>query len=353
MKTRKQVILIYLLVSFGILIFLKNNCFNSNALTLDQYATTIHKQIYNYQKTQLPMKMASLQEADEHTFLNFKKNVEILLKLSQDNFSSDMLQQIMQMEIAQETKKAQNDTYTSLTGLTFSSQDQLRLDQFFDSFSDRLEVSVYIRMLDDGSTYLYNPLATYYTASIAKAPFALYLYQGYEQGLFSLSDYQKHLISLMISKSDNDATVSLASIYPTYTKSYRDFLETIGFTDPYSSTISTTGINGNMNVIDAGHTMVSLYDYFNQQTDGALALQNDFLNYDYDLPLLNFPYPMAKKWGMFASVNHDMAIVYGKRPFVICVVTNDLRGVYSDLSMNDPYHIMETTSQLVYEILED
>lgn len=350
MKKQIQIILIQLILCLGIIFIFKNN---SKAQMNHQITTMIHKQVFNYQNTSLQQKLASLQEVDEDTFENIKTVVAIMMKLSRSDFSDDILQQMLQKEIVKETTAARSETYQSMTGLTFTNQNQIRLNQFFDSYADRLEVSVYLRMLDDGSTYLYNPLTNYYTASIAKTPFALYLYQGYEKGLFSLSDYQKQLVSLMISHSDNEATVLLANTYPTYTQSYRDFLDTIGFTDPYSSTILSDTISGTMNVIDAGHTMVALYDFFNSQTEAALALQNDFLNYDYDLPLLNFPYPMAKKWGMFNNVNHDMAIVYGKRPFVICVMTRDLLGIYPDTRMNDPYGIMAATSQLVYEILED
>lgn len=273
-------------------------------------------------------------------------NEELAIKITQDRRA------LRQAQIELETLQARNEQYRHVWGDTFSDSEITTLDTFFEKAP--IEVSVYIRMLDDGSTYLFNPLQTYYTASLAKAPYALYLMNQEDLGDISLNSIEREWVTDMISKSDNEATVYLASRYSTVSTSYENFLDSIGFTDPTSSKIISYSydsgvIEGRMNVIDAGHTMLALYEYFETKTERALALQEDFLSYDYEEPLITIDVPMAKKYGLDSDANHDIAIVYGQRPFIFCILTAGDGRPY----MHDPYNLMHEASDLVMSIIEN
>lgn len=317
----------------------------AEAIKLEQDKITKQAEDLNRRLTALDTQTLTLQDLDSVDLLQEEINAasQEVRDLLVDNWAI----LLYQAQVRLETLQAQNGTYRHSWGKTFSAEDITTLDALFASFPTH--ISVYLRMLDDGSTYMYEPLQYYYTASIAKAPYALYLSYLEDQGELTLTKTERELMSAMISRSDNEATLSLAANYPASGSAYQSFLAQIGFTDPTSSTITLgSSIAGDMNAMDAGHTMLALYMYFSSETERALALQDDFLNYDYLAPLLTTEYPMAKKYGLEMGANHDMAIVYADRPFILCILTEGDGEVY----MHDPYQIMHQASGLIVSIVE-
>lgn len=250
-------------------------------------------------------------------------------------------------EIRLETLANRTGSIRQLWGNTFSAAEAAVLTHYLQECP--MEVSVYVRMLDDGSVYIYQPTQAYYPASLAQTPYALYLSVLQEKGELSLNSIEREWMSNMIRHADNEATIILAGRYPAAGDTYVTFLDTLGFTDPSSSTITASlTINGEMNVVDAGHVMVALYDYFETGSIEASALKEDFLNTEADTFIQNV-YLMAKKDGLARDANHSMAIIYAPRPYVLCMMTS---GDDNLDDSPDSYGIMTTIYELVTDMIK-
>lgn len=228
--------------------------------------------------------------------------------------------------------------------------------------------SVYIQDLISDQVYLYDGDIQYYPASTLKAAYALWLCQRAEAGEIdfqqdlpnvygsgglsgsALSEYDGaaavpvwDVIHKMIACSDNDAVTMLASAWPAgEAHGFCDFLASLGFSTPYSCTITVDdGIQGIMTVQDAGLMMKALYDYFETGSDTALQLQGCFLDAVHTALYVPEGTPAAKKYGSWDYAFHDLAIVYADHPYILCCMTD-----WGDKNIDFPAAAVESMQAL-------
>ncbi len=228
--------------------------------------------------------------------------------------------------------------------------------------------SVYIQDLVSDEVYCYDADIQYYPASTLKAAYALWLCERAEAGELdfgqdlpnvygsgglaesALSAYDGaaavpvwDVIHAMIAYSDNDAVTMLVSAWPAgEAHGFCDFLASLGFSVPYSCTITVDdGVQGIMTVQDAGLMMKALYEYFETGTDTALQLQDCFLDAAHTALYVPEDVPAAKKYGSWDYAFHDLTIVYADHPYILCCMTD-----WGDQNIDFPATAVETMQAL-------
>lgn len=233
--------------------------------------------------------------------------------------------------------------------------------------------SVYAQDLESGAIYTYNEEIEYYPASTLKAAYALWLCKQAEQGILDMEGDVSNLFSFgmlagsklsaydgcsmipawdvmyaMITVSDNNAMDMLVATWPgNENTGFCDFLYELGFHAPYSCSMTTEdGIQGIMNVQDAGLLMEALYEYFDTGTGTALQLMDCFLDAEHTALYIPEGVEAAKKYGSWDYAFHDFAIVYAEHPYILCCMTDQ-----GDQNVDFPAEAvaaMQELGQLIY-----
>lgn len=233
--------------------------------------------------------------------------------------------------------------------------------------------SVYAQDLETGLVYTYNKDIEYYPASTLKAAYALWLCEQAEQGILDMEGDLNNPYSFgrlagtkleaydgvssipawdvmyaMITVSDNNAMDMLVSTWPgTADTGFCDFLAELGFHAPYSCAMTLDGgIEGIMNVQDAGLLMQALYEYFETETSTALQLQDCFLDAEHTALYVPDGVEAAKKYGSWDYAFHDFMIVYAEHPYILCCMTDQ-----GDQNVDFPpavVEVMQELGQLIY-----
>lgn len=234
--------------------------------------------------------------------------------------------------------------------------------------------SVYAQDLQTGSVYTYNDEIEYYPASTLKAAYALWLCQQAEQGVLDMEGDVGNYFSFgalegtklsaydgcavipawdvmyaMITVSDNNAMDMLVSTWPGSEETgFCDFLYDLGFHAAYSCSMTVEdGIQGIMNVRDAGLLMRALYEYFDTGTSTALQLMDCFLDAEHTALYIPEGVEAAKKYGSWDYAFHDLTIVYAEHPYILCCMTDQ-----GDQNVDFPPEAvaaMQELGQLIYE----
>lgn len=272
---------------------------NEENLTKQRQAILLETQQKENELLQLQESLTSLKPTS--VTLDDESDIQALRNLmNQSNQDENAQIKINKAEIRLETLKAKENKYNPFSGPSFKPSIVAQLD---DLVKD--DMSLYIRFLDDGSTYIHNPFQNYTMQSIDVSMFALYL----NEKPLSESEYQD--MQNMMASFDTYAINRLIDLYfPKDQKDYQKFLEDLGVLDP-QTTINTLWKSGDMNVIDVGHTLCALYACL--ETDEDCFLKEVF-------PLIEDE--NYKKYVSPNTVNHEMALVYGDRPFVLAFLTN-------------------------------
>lgn len=235
--------------------------------------------------------------------------------------------------------------------------------------------SVYLKDLTTGETYLYGGEASYYLASLLKAPYALWLCQLDDEGSIDLSidlpNFYYGALSgetmsaynwsetvpartalyAMIAESDNDAADLLSTLWPgNFDTGFTAFLQQLGYTLPETCAMVSTGIEGYATVEDVGRTMEALYRYFEGDGENAAFLQSCFFAADHEALYLPEWVPAAKKYGSWDGAFHDAAIVYAPYPYILCCMT-DQGNTEIDFP-TAPVAAMQTLGKMVLSFLD-
>jgi len=213
------------------------------------------------------------------------------------------------------------------------------LDWLMDRFGDYL--SVYYENLETGFVYRHNADREYFSASVPKAIFALYIFQKAERGevdldgtvTFLYEDYwggsgvirhtsylgdtftQRELLRLNISESDNIATLMLRRVHGLY--GYIQFITDIGGTPGF---IRERVFNSQLTANEAGLFAREIFRY----TESGGRYSQEFKSYllDNQFPFIVSDYPVASKTGWNRPTAwHDMAIVYAPSPFILVILS--------------------------------
>lgn len=279
--------------------------------------------------------------------------VDWLSSLSQNELTEKQKDTLLEANLKMEYLKQPYVKEIRVSGVKFENDLASNLTELLSKYN--FNVSVYLRFLDDGSTYIYHPQKTYYPASLLKVALALFLYQSDENDILHLTFEDRQLISQMIMYSDNEATLTLVNRYHLNTDGMDDSL-----CDDFQNFLTLNYINsqreegqlcfmgegfiaGECDVLDMGHLMAALYRYFETDTTNAKQLQQFFFQHDYKPALIEMSMPLCKKYGQYDGALHDMALGYVPEPFILVVMTDAGNSDY----LEDPDDIMAEISTLV------
>jgi len=202
-------------------------------------------------------------------------------------------------------------------------------------------LSVYFENLETGFVYRFNADLVYFSASVTKAMYALYLYQLAEDGAinldsthaFTYSDANwgsgiiqrrydfgatftlRELLRLNISESDNVATLMLRRIHGL--DGYKNFIAEIGGNPEL---VGCRVMNSNLTANEAGLFAREIFAYF--ESGGRYS--NEFMSHMFNnqFPFIVSDYPVASKTGWTSPIAwHDMAIIYAPSPFILVILS--------------------------------
>lgn len=238
--------------------------------------------------------------------------------------------------------------------------------------AQNFESSVWIKDLDTGEEFIYNPDKLYYSASIIKAPYSLWLCTQADKGKIDLSGEIKNYSSLcgdskwigqykndayintwtcidaMIYASDNDATAILSHTWPVnYGDEFNDFLHnTLNWSSQSKGQVSNNVTNGYLTVTDASNLLEYLYNYFEESGTNGPRLKESYIQANHSHLWVPDDVDVAKKYGSWENAFHDIAIVYAKHPYMIACMTNSgVIGSYRE----DAKQYMTELGKLAYE----
>jgi beta-lactamase class A len=211
-------------------------------------------------------------------------------------------------------------------------------------------LSVKYENLETGFTHRYNPDRVYFSASVPKAFYALYIYQKAERGEINLDsmlaytpeDYaggagvirhrysfgaditQRELIRLNISESDNVATRMLVRHHGT--EGYRRFVADIGG-NPYF--VGSQVSNSYLTADEAALFAREIHRYIESGSTYSEEFKLHLLN-SRDTYIVS-DYPVASKNGWMSPLAwHDMAIVYAPSPYILVILSEREGGTWQD-----------------------
>lgn len=219
------------------------------------------------------------------------------------------------------------------------------LDKFFNVYGDT--ISVYYENIETGYAYSYNSDKIYFSASIIKAPYSLFVYQSVERDKADLlkihtyksSDYrsgtgiiknmkvgskftESDLLKYAIRNSDNIAFRMLINKYGKDT--YKEFVSTIGGVANNIGTVT----GANMSARETGLYARNIYTYIEGDNKYSQKFKTDLMSTTN--PMIKADYPIARKYGWANKSFHDMAIVYAPSPYILVIMSARDNGNSSD-----------------------
>ena len=203
------------------------------------------------------------------------------------------------------------------------------------------DISVHFENIETGFVYQFNADRVYFSASVPKALYALYLYQLAERGTIDLEStheflyadanwgsgiiqrrYQfgarfslRELLRLNISESDNVATLMLRRIHGL--DGYRNFIADMGGNPDF---VGCRVMNSDLTANEAGIFAREIFTYL--ESGGRYSDEFRAHLLDNQFPFIVSDYPVASKTGWTANrAWHDMAIVYAPSPYILVILT--------------------------------
>ena len=213
------------------------------------------------------------------------------------------------------------------------------LDQLLARHGSNL--SVFYENLHNRFIYRYNADRVYFSASVPKALYALYLYKLAEDGLLDLDSMHeftyadanwgsgiiqrryefgamfslRELLRLNISESDNVATLMLRRIHGL--DGYKELISSIGGNPDL---VGSRVMNSNLTANEAGLFARAIFEYVESGGRYSHEMRAHLLNNQF--PFITSDYPVASKTGWTSPrAWHDMAIIYAPSPFTLVILS--------------------------------
>ena len=209
------------------------------------------------------------------------------------------------------------------------------LDALLRRFGNR--VSIYFYNIETGFTYRHNATRTFASASVTKAPFAMYIFEKADRGETNLntriryphgghlSQYEQ--LRRMLEVSSNAATHGLRDFHGS--AGYRRWVGSLGGNPNWVS----HGIMGS--TLSADETAIfakAIFNYIESDAPNSDLFKRHLLNNQF--PFIVSDYPVASKTGWLRGLLHDMAIVYADSPYILVVLSDGItRGNIREISM--------------------
>ena len=221
----------------------------------------------------------------------------------------------------------------------------------------RFNVSIYFENIESGFRYQHHADRSYFSASVTKAFYSLYLYQLAEKGLIDLDSKhaytfadantgsgiiwhtypfgttftKRELLRLNLSHSDNVATNILRRVNGV--SGYREFVESIGGN---SNLVRNNIFNSRLTANEAGLFAREIFKYIESDGRYSEEFKTNLLNNQF--PFITADYPVASKGGWTDDyARHDLAIVYAPSPYILVILSrgttraNDMR-IFGEIS---------------------
>ena len=227
------------------------------------------------------------------------------------------------------------------------------LASFFAAFPR--PVSVFYKNIDTGFTFGHRDDVVYASASLNKAPHALYVYFLAENNMTDLSrthvltddmlrggtgviQYmplgtvftEKELLTHSVRDSDNTAFHHLVSLYYDHPMTYYDFYRN-NIAGNMSLVRNITGHH--MTASEAGLIMHHIFNYL--ESGGRYTQHFKYSLLNSDVPIIVSDYPVAQKYGRWSGYFHDAAIVYACSPYILVIMSTldrDNTGAFEEFA---------------------
>ena len=215
-----------------------------------------------------------------------------------------------------------------------------------DELSDALSrfgnrVSIHYENFANNFVFEHYANREFFSASLPKALYALYLYKLADEGNLDLDTYhtytsadvntgsgiifreysigtrftKRELIRLNLSESDNVATNMIRRINGM--SGYREFVASIGGNTNF---IGNNIFNGRLTANEAGLYARVIYNYIESDAPNAEEFKKHLLNNQFQF--ITSDYPIASKTGWTRPhAWHDMAIIYADSPFSLVILS--------------------------------
>ena len=211
-------------------------------------------------------------------------------------------------------------------------------------------LSVFFENHETGFIYQYNATREYFSASVTKAVYALYIFRLAERGLVDLDAMHaflyedanwgsgviirrypigteftlRELLRLNISESDNVATLMLRRIHGL--EGYKRMIEDMGGNPGF---VRDRVMNSRLTANEAGLFAREIFNFIESDSRYASYLKAHML--DNQFPFIVSDYPVASKTGWTRPYAwHDMAIVYAPSPFTLVILSARAGSVETD-----------------------
>ena len=224
-------------------------------------------------------------------------------------------------------------------------------DEFYDKLKKIIDSYEHFRYYDislayydieTGFSLIVNPANHYYLASVMKAPYMLYIYRlaldgkaDLEEKLVYTEDFKREgtgvlksmefgteytveeLIGYCLEESDNSAFAMLRKKFPE--KGYVEYIKSLGVLhEDDAKAFNQPQICGETALIFSE----AVYDFIEENN-----LYSENLRYHMTHSRNTMIYggdgdDVVRKYGWHGGNFHDMAVVYGKRPYLLTIMTN-------------------------------
>lgn len=224
---------------------------------------------------------------------------------------------------------------------------------------DYYDISLAYRDLETGFRIMLNPDKHYYSASVIKAPYMLYIYRlalegkaDTEQKAVYTEKYRREgtgvlknmefgteftveeLIGYCLEESDNSAFAMLKELFPE--EGYEEFTASLGVHEEDGRVKS-----GQICCESALIFSEAIYDFIEENNPYSQSLRDHMTHSRNAMILGGKDSEVVRKYGWYEGFFHDMAIVYGEKTYLLTIMTNldmleiDKReyGIFSGLSL--------------------
>ncbi len=245
------------------------------------------------------------------------------------------------MPVASETLPAVTE---SVHGYDFPTEFYEELNEIVESYPhfDYYDISMAYYDIETGLSLLINPDKHYFSASVMKAPYMLYIYRlalageaDLEEKLIYTESFKREgtgvlkdmetdteytieeLIGYCLEESDNSAFAMLRKKFPE--EGYTEYIKSLGIThDDDSKAFNHPQICGETALI----LSKAIYDFIQEEN-----LYSENLHYHMTHSRNAMIYggensEVVRKYGWHGGYFHDMAIVYGERSYLLTIMTN-------------------------------
>lgn len=238
-----------------------------------------------------------------------------------------------------------------------------RLYDIVDSFAhfNYYDISLAYCDLETGFRIMLNPDTHYYSASVIKAPYMLYIYRlalagkaDLERKLTYTEKYRREgtgalknmeygteftveeLIGYCLEESDNSAFAMLKELFPE--EGYEQFAASLG--EVHAEDAKAKG-GPQICCVSALAFSRAIYDFIEEKNPYSENLYTHMTSSRNAMIYGGDGSEVVRKYGWYEGFFHDMAIVYGEKRYLLTIMTNldlleiDSReyGIFRDLSL--------------------